>query len=314
MLLFMKKNRKILLAGGCSFTEHALVSWVDPSISTDFPRWPEVLAKKLDMECVNLGRSGCSNQLISTSIFEYLMENPKKEIGLVCCLWTEYTRTSLYNMPDWPANVVQQLLVGFLKKANDVGFDRNTELYKEVENISDKINMWREGPDKFLDLLYYYAKHTDTKAETIVENIIKNTIKIFHDLECMLSLKNIPYLYLQGVLPFFYRHQLDNNRGLEKIYAPPDEQLIFYLLKYEKYLKNKEKFIGWPGFKSGGGHDGISFDENFDCSISKEDLHPNEKGHQIIANHFYKKIEELYSHLLKKEINKRRIYNEKFLS
>ena len=296
MLSFMKKNRKILLAGGDSFTEHTLVSWEDPSISTDFPRWPEVLAKKLDMECVNLGRAGWSNQLISTSIFEYLMENPKKEIGLVCCLWTDYTRTSLYNMPDWPANIAQQLFVGFLKEVNDVGFDRNTELYKEVENISDKINMWREGPDKFLDLLYYYAKHTDTKAETIVENIIKNTIKIFHDLECMLSLRNIPYLYLQGVLPFFYRYQLGNNRGLEKIYAPPDEQLLFYFLKYEKYF-NKEKFIEWPGLpitakRLHWGDDPIKY-----C-ISEEDLHPNETGHQMTATVFYEKVEELYQHLL----------------
>jgi hypothetical protein len=299
----MKKNRKILLAGGCSLTEHTLVSWEDSSICTDFPRWPEVLAKKLDMECVNLGRSGWSNQLISTSIFEYLMENPKKEIGLVCCLWTDYTRTSLYNMPDWPAIVVKQLFVGFLKKVNDSADARNAELYKEVENISDKINMWTIGPDKFLDLIYYYTKNTNTKAETIVENIIKNTIKIFHDLECMLSLRNIPHLYLQGLFPFYYRHQLGYNRELEKIYAPPIEQLLFYLLKYENWF-DKTKFIGWPGFKSGSGH-GIFFDkkETAKYFISKEDRHPNENGHRIIANHFYKKTEELYPHLFKKETN-----------
>jgi len=292
----MKRNKKILLAGGCSFTEHTLVSWENSSISTDFPRWPEVLAKKLDMECVNLGRSGWSNQLISTSIFEYLMENPKKEIGLVCCLWTDYTRTSLYNMPDWPANVVQRLFSGSLKEANDAADARYTELYKEVENISDKINMWREGPDKFLDLLYYYTKNTNTKAEIIVENIIKNTIKIFHDLECMLSLRNIPYLYLQGAFPFFYRYQLGNNRGLEKIYAPPDEQLLFYLLKYEKYF-NKEKFVGWPGLPITTPKPHWS-DEPAKYCISEEDLHPNETGHQMTATVFYEKVEELYQHLL----------------
>ena len=288
----MKRNRKILLAGGDSLTEHTLVSWGDPSISTDFPRWPEVLAKKLDMECVNLGRSGCSNQLISTSIFEYLMKNPKKEIGLVCCLWTNYTRTSLYNMPDWPANVIQGLFSGRLKEYNDLSDARKAELYKEVENISDIIKVWKEGPDQFLDLLYFYAKNTHTKAETIVENIIKNTIKIFHDLECMLSLRNIPHLFGQGVVPFYSRRQLDHNRGLEKIYAPPDKQLLFYLLKYEKYF-NKEKFIGWPGLLDWGwGGDPIKY------FISKEDRHPNENGHRIITNHFYKKTEELYPYLL----------------
>jgi len=286
------KNRKILLAGGCSFTEHTLFSYCDPSLSTDFPRWPEVLAKKLDMECVNLGKKACDNHYISTSIFEYLMKNPKKEIGLVCCLWTNYTRTSLYNMPDWPANVIQGLFSGRLKEYNDLSDARKAELYKEVENISDIIKAWKEGPDQFLDLLYFYAKNTHTKAETIVENIIKNTIKIFHDLECMLSLRNIPYLFGQGVVPFYSRRQLDHNRGLEKIYAPPDEQLLFYLLKYEKYF-NKEKFIGWPSYLSlFKGCDPIKY------LISKEDTHPNENGHRIIVNHFYKKTEELYPYLL----------------
>ena len=204
-------------------------------------------------------------------------------------------------MPNWPTMVGSRLFSSSLKKE-----PVNTHFVPPYNQL-----FWREGPDKFLDLLYYCAKNTNTKAETIVEKIIKDNIKLFHDLECMLSLRNIPYLYLQGVFPFSdtaeFRHlvkgkipsNLLKNRGLEKIYAPPIEQLIFYLLKYEKYLKNKEKFIGWPGFKSGGGH-GILFDkkEAAEYFISKEDLHPNEKGHQIIANHFYKKIEELYPQLL----------------
>jgi hypothetical protein len=296
MYLSMKKNRKILLAGGDSFTEHTCVSYRDSSLITDFPRWPVKLAEKLNMEYVNLGKSACTNEFISTSIYEYLMENPKKEIGLVCCLWADYTRISLYNMPNWPTMIGSRLFSSSLKS-----FDKNE-------------SMWLQGPDKFLDLLYYYTKNTNTKAETIVENIIKNNIKIFHDLECMLSLRNIPYLYLQGVFPFSdtdeFRRQvrkkmpfksdpnLLNNRGLEKIYAPPIKQLLFYLLKYEKYF-NKEKFIGWPGLNlKNNDISSFWYDEPAKNVISKDDLHPNEKGHQIIANHFYKKTEELYSHLL----------------
>ena len=77
------KNRKILVAGGDSFTEHTRVSYCDPSLATDFPRWSAKLAEKLDMECVNLGKEACDNHYISTSVFEYLIENPKKEI-LLC--------------------------------------------------------------------------------------------------------------------------------------------------------------------------------------------------------------------------------------
>jgi len=295
------KNRKILVAGGDSFTEHTRVSYCDPSLATDFPRWSAKLAEKLDMECVNLGKEACDNHYISTSVFEYLIENPKKEIGLVCCLWGEYTRTSLYNMPNWPTMMGSRLFSSSLKKEP-----------VNIHHAPPYNELWfRVGPDKFLDLLYYCAKNTDTKAKAIVEKIIKDNIKLFHDLECMLSLRNIPYLYSQGIFPFSdtaeFRHLVEEkippdllkNRGLEKIYAPPIEQLIFYFLKYEKYLKNKEKFIGWPGFKAGGGHgrlfDKKDADEYF---ISKEDLHPNEKGHQIISTVFYKKVEELYPYLL----------------
>ena len=305
----MKRNKKILLAGGCSLTEHTLVSWFAPHLSTDFPRWPEVLAEKLDMECVNLGRAGCTNQLISTSIYEYLMENPKKEIGLVCCLWTEYTRTSIYNMPEWPSAIGQSLHSGFnqaLAKSIQVSIDEFkergytpwTEKHKLFYDYQEdaKESLMIKGPDKFLDLLYYYAKGTNTKSKIIVENIIKNNIKIFHDLECMLSLRNIPYLYLQGVYPFLGRDIVRKDRGLEKIYAPSDAQLLFYLLKYEKYF-NKEKFIGWPRLYAGGHRIFFGKKEADDCWISEIDQHPNEKGHQIIASHFYKKTEKLYSHL-----------------
>ena len=68
------KNRKILLAGGCSFTEHTLFSYCDPSLSTDFPRWPEVLAKKLDMECVNLGKKACDNHYILLNVQRIVLE------------------------------------------------------------------------------------------------------------------------------------------------------------------------------------------------------------------------------------------------
>ena len=297
----MKKNRKILLAGGCSFTEHTQISICDSSLITDFPRWPKVLAEKLDMECVNLGRSGWSNQLISTSIFEYIMENPKKKIGLVCCLWTDYTRTSIYNMPEWQSIMNTPLLSSFAKKSDDLSFQTGSDTfrkkYKEVENVSDIMNLWRIGPDKFLDLLCYYVKSSHTEIKTIVENIIKNNIKIFHDLECMLLLRDIPYLYLQGPSPFFYQPHLKKDRELEKIYAPSNEQILFYLLKYEKYF-NKEKFIGWPGYKKGGWYGAVH------CGdwISEMDLHPNEKGHRTMANYFYKKVEELYPYLLQEGI------------
>ena len=112
----------------------------------------------------------------------------------------------------------------------------------------------------------------------------------------MLSLRNVPYLFGQGAFPFSDRDILIKNRGLEKIYAPSDEQLLFYFLKYEKYF-NKEKFIGWPGLPTTTPKPHWS-EEPAKYFISEEDMHPNENGHQMLAALFYKKTEELYPYLI----------------
>ena len=59
-----KSSRKKLIAIGCSYTEHYLVSSQSPHIDHDFIRWPQYLAEMLDMGFVNLGRSGAGNDQI----------------------------------------------------------------------------------------------------------------------------------------------------------------------------------------------------------------------------------------------------------
>ena len=52
--------RKLLIASGCSFTKNKF---------QDLKFWPELLAEKLDMDFVNLGRGGASNQYIHDIYF-----------------------------------------------------------------------------------------------------------------------------------------------------------------------------------------------------------------------------------------------------
>ena len=46
--------RKKLIVSGCSFTTKDYVSSTYPDIDTSYPKWPELLAEKLDMDCINL--------------------------------------------------------------------------------------------------------------------------------------------------------------------------------------------------------------------------------------------------------------------
>ena len=86
--------KKILLVSGDSFTDPEWWSEFHPELEVDWPKWPEILAKKLDMDCVNLGKSGAGQEFIYTSLLEYIT-NPQKDIsriGLVIPAWSQCQR------------------------------------------------------------------------------------------------------------------------------------------------------------------------------------------------------------------------------
>ena len=84
--------RKILLVSGCSNTNKDFVSEIYPDLDTSWPKWPELLAEKLDMDCVNLGKSGSGNEYIYRSLLNYITRNDTSNIGLVIPAWSQCQR------------------------------------------------------------------------------------------------------------------------------------------------------------------------------------------------------------------------------
>jgi hypothetical protein len=94
----LKSSRKKLIAIGCSFTEHYLNNPMSPDFDHNFPRWPQHLADKLDMECVNLGQCGVGNKYILSKIVDTVLT--EKNIGLIVLMWSEWMRQDFQD----PAN------------------------------------------------------------------------------------------------------------------------------------------------------------------------------------------------------------------
>jgi len=97
--IMLKSSRKKLIAIGCSFTSHYLTSNQSPNLNFDFPRWPQHLADMLDMECVNLGKSGAGNDYILAKTVDATLK--EKNIGLVVLMWSEWQRMGFQCFPDW---------------------------------------------------------------------------------------------------------------------------------------------------------------------------------------------------------------------
>ena len=87
--------KKILLTSGCSFTDKNFTSDIHPDMDTEWPMWPELLAKKLDMDCINLGQSGSGNEYIYFTLLDEIVK--RDNIGLVIAGWTQSQRK------DWRA-------------------------------------------------------------------------------------------------------------------------------------------------------------------------------------------------------------------
>ena len=80
--------KKILLTSGCSFTDKNFTSDYHHDLDTSWPKWPELLAKKLDMDCINLGFSGAGNEYIYTSLLNEIVKMDANDIGLIMPAWS----------------------------------------------------------------------------------------------------------------------------------------------------------------------------------------------------------------------------------
>jgi hypothetical protein len=265
--------RKKLIVSGCSFTDKDFESMSVPDYDCSFPKWPELLAKKLDMDCINLGANGAGNNYIYSTLLEEITRTPKDEIGLVLAAWSQTNRED-YQTYSW----------GALQSSHRDRYNNNME-WKGTR-------LGRKG-----DLFYW----------------IKDTLRHYISLENLCKNHNLPYKqfqminafegYLSGLHKTDYEvvANLDNPLFVKryKYSDVTDNDLIVCLnlfLEYEKIIDTKN-FIGYPPTQYLGGHTvedkclgSKSKAEQKGLVISEYDYHPNKKGHEKIAEFLYDRL------------------------
>ena len=95
--------KKILLVSGCSFTAPKFYSHIHPDLDCSWPKWPELLAKKLDMKCINLSKSGAGQEYIYSSLVDTLQTLNINDIGLVLPAWSTAPRRDFIDL-QFPSN------------------------------------------------------------------------------------------------------------------------------------------------------------------------------------------------------------------
>ena len=89
-------QRKYLLASGCSYTNPNYVSGPHPEMDCSWPKWPEIVADKLGLEVINLGRNGMGYKYIVDSLMPHIVSHPE-DIEVVMVGWSETWREVFFH-------------------------------------------------------------------------------------------------------------------------------------------------------------------------------------------------------------------------
>ena len=263
--------RKKLIVSGCSYTTKDYVSCTYPDIDTSYPKWPELLAEKLDMDCVNLAFSGAGNHFIFQTLCEAIIRTPRDEIGMVVAAWSQANRD------DW-------------------------QIYKDA--FKDRM-MYNET---YLKGFVWHNKRLDKDGD--VFSWVRSDIIRMITLQKLCEGLNIPYKQFQmislfsGYISGLVKTELEvrsineNKTGDNIRHTYPGDKKKDYnkcceiLLNYDQYI-NAKNYIGWPlAKKLGGFHMGEKLENedgkhNLEYTIGKYDPHPNKLGHEKIAKEVY---------------------------
>ena len=250
-----------LIVSGCSFADNLYTR------DFGFTTWPELLADKLGMKCINLGACGCGNDYILSSLMEVMFE---KDIGLMIAMWSEFERIDF------------QLNSRFLLGSSEFGWGPGrrgwTSVHMRKEQSPEAYQAWKDVvKDAFIG-----------KKVGTLPVLVEKSVRIFYTFQILMEKHKIPYLHLVGTTPCDWE---DHSAAIKSFFGSIFMDKI-----------NENKFIGWPVFPEIGGFHINTILDDIDpdrkkLRISEEDTHPNGEGHKVIADYLYKKIEEEYGNI-----------------
>ena len=301
---FTNSKQPAIIILGCSFTDPVFYGYVINKINI----WPNLFRDKLFPNCkiINLAKAGRSNDYAFKTLIRLLQNNTvKNEYDIQAVVWqgTEWERTDF--LIPW----LQHVDTPFMTKPG-IHFLSSEDYRKRKLKFPDKKSSRIEfdpiiGPykDPEQNLLSFYYK------ENLKGIIDKNIIKLLTILQ-MCQFHNIKFLFAQ-VLETIGNFDALNEYLIQKSYVnDKDNQWYNFnpesyqrdLTKYMLYksnvfptlLENKKYFPGFPWTNGWGMWRPYRSDEKYvlgeDAGNERNpyNWHPNQKGHQVIADYVIK--------------------------
>jgi|TARA_A100001515_G_scaffold133141_2_gene122125 hypothetical protein len=239
--------RKILITSGDSWTHSSF---------HDFPKWPDFLAKKLEMRLVNVGEGARGNEFIHGSMIDSLCQEKNKNIGLAVCLWSSFDR--------WD----------FIKDTIRINPKSIVGPFWEKTKISKYV------------LEEFKALHDVLTQHEMIDGIFNavRSLRFYYSFQCYCELNQIPYIHAQN----FYPTEVDDDSIIKSFLEHP----LFNHINENHFLW-WPIFPQIGGETMSKRLNRIDPDKT-ELRISKEDTHPNRKGQEYISEIIYEEYKKIY--------------------
>ena len=248
-----KSSKRLLIAGGCSFTSDKYAGYSENNITT----WPHIVGEELDADVLNTAMPGGSNDRITNVVMDAIIDNIDREL-IVMVLWSSPNRLNFFDADSYVYPVQKR----------DLNF-HNREFTQKMDSVSKSYNLYGFRFDKYvlnynLRAMWKLNKLTETQNINFYQI---NTHSLISNIVCM-----GPHLSDDTMTESELSFQKEREKRLID-YAPTN-----------RYF-NKDYFTTqhW--------RNNIHFIENAALHISKDDQHPNQTGHYWIADNFLLQID-----------------------
>ena len=105
---------KLLITAGCSNTDQNTYD----EMNFDVTAWPKIVADELNMEYLNIGMKGASNELIANRVIDTVLDNEDKDLT-VMVLWTGPSRLNIFDHMQYVFKVLRSKHESFESKLKD---------------------------------------------------------------------------------------------------------------------------------------------------------------------------------------------------
>ena len=273
-------TKKLMIAGGCSFTENYIHRanetkpklWYgnkrhDWQYIQPFPVWPEIVADAQNLSLTNTAHCGSGNDAIFHKVLEQVLQH-KNKISLVVVMWSNGLRRDVQTATKWRSST-----------AVETHQSNSMELFETMFNI---------GSLNYTVFINYFYRYSLALQE-------------------LCRLYNIKLIQGQGVSlikPLQGMHEYTELLHMKKLDEKLNKQYlslkiqdaIKYFIDHPSFneLEKYNTFIDWPLFMEIGGQcfQHIIRKNKEEYMLHRNDAHPNAKAHELYAEKILNKINE----------------------